>query len=94
MLEFSRLFSANVRTWLVLALCLLIVGALAAIFLFNVPVSNLLLVLVALACPLSHLLLGHGGHSHSAEAHDGQLAGRSAGPRESISHRNRSHTHG
>ncbi len=47
------------------------VGALAAVFWLDMPVSKLLLVLLALACPLSHLLLGHGthgGHGHSAES--------------------------
>lgn len=68
MLQLSKLFPAAARTWLVSALCLLVVGALAAIFLFNVTVSNLLLMLLVLACPLSHLLLGHGGHGHSAES--------------------------
>lgn len=59
----SSRFPSSVRNWLVPALCLLVVGAMAAIFLFNVPVSNLLLMLLVLACPLSHLLLGHGAHS-------------------------------
>ncbi|HXF59988.1 MAG TPA: hypothetical protein VNK95_00140 [Caldilineaceae bacterium] len=52
----------SVRSWLVPALCLLVVVALAAVFLFRVPVGNLLIFLLVLACPLSHLLLGHGAH--------------------------------
>lgn len=71
MLQLSRLFPAAARNWLVPALCLLAVGALAAVFWLDMPVSKLLLVLLALACPLSHLLLGHGthgGHGHSAES--------------------------
>lgn len=50
------------------ALCLLTAGALAAIFLFDVPASKLLLWVFVLACPLSHLLLGHGGHGSSPES--------------------------
>lgn len=65
MLQLSKLFPAAARNWLAPALCLLVVGALGAIFLFNVPASNLLLMLLVLACPLSHLLLGHGAHGHA-----------------------------
>lgn len=71
MLQLSNLFPVSTRKWLTPTLCLLVVGALAAIFLFHVSVSNLLLMLLVLACPLSHLLLGHGahsGHGHTAES--------------------------
>jgi hypothetical protein len=62
------LVPARLRTWLLPALCLLIAGALAAVFMFNVPVDRLLLWTMVLVCPLSHLLFGHGGHG-SAEEH-------------------------
>lgn len=37
-------------------LCVVPVVAFAAIFLFNLPVSPVILLALALACPLSHLL--------------------------------------
>lgn len=64
----SERLPANMRGWLVPALCVLLASGAAAVFLFGVPVSKLLLMLLLLACPLSHLLLGHGGHGHSADA--------------------------
>lgn len=70
MLHLSKRFPLHMGTWLVPALCLLMAGALAAIFLFDVAVSQVLLVMLVLACPLSHLLLGHGGHGgHGSHGH-------------------------
>lgn len=62
-------FKANRHLWLMLACCLIPVAGLAAIFLFNVPVSTTLLVGLVLFCPLSHILMMKlGGHSHNEEA--------------------------
>jgi hypothetical protein len=59
---------------LIMVLCCLVpMAALAALSAFNIPLTTLLYVGMALLCPLSHLLLmkfmGHGGseHAHSAE---------------------------
>ncbi len=51
--------------------CVIGMGAVAAIFLFRVPVNNVLLGVMLLVCPLSHFLMmglmgkEHGQHEHS-----------------------------
>mgnify|MGYP000019877219 CR=1 FL=1 len=55
---------------LMLACCLVPVIALGAIFVFKLPVSQVLYFGLILLCPLSHILMmkfmGHGeGHDHS-----------------------------
>lgn len=50
----------------VLAGCLAMAIGLAAIFVFAVPINNVLLVALVLACPLAHLLMMRSGmHDHA-----------------------------
>ena len=55
---------------LMTACCVIGMGAVAAIFLFRVPVNNVLLGLMLLICPLSHfLMMGMMGKDHVQHQH-------------------------
>ena len=57
---------ADPKFWLFILACLAPLAALAAVFIFNLSVSSTLLLLLVLACPLSHFfLMGYGGHGHT-----------------------------
>ncbi len=58
----------NHHLWLMLLCCLIPIAALGTIFLFGVLVNNVLLLGLALLCPLPHLaIMGLGGHAHGGE---------------------------
>ncbi len=53
---------------IMVACCLIALGAAAAVLLFKVPFNNVFIILMVLLCPLSHLLMmgtmKHGEHEH------------------------------
>lgn len=55
---------------IMIACCAIAIGAAMAIFVFKVPTNNVILPLLLLLCPLSHLLMmgtmGHGSHADHA----------------------------
>lgn len=56
--------ATNANHWLFALLCLLPLAGLTAVFVFNLPVSSILLVALILACPVIHLVM----MSHEAHA--------------------------
>jgi hypothetical protein len=62
---------------IMIACCLLALGAAAAVFLFKVPANNVFIILMFLLCPLSHILMmgmmghdKHAGHEHQQKTID------------------------
>ncbi|MBI3978301.1 MAG: DUF2933 domain-containing protein [Chloroflexi bacterium] len=65
----------NRHLWIMLLCCLVPVVALAAIFLFGIPVSQVLIFGLILLCPLSHfLMMGTGGHGHGTTRQSDSVA--------------------
>lgn len=70
--------------WIMLACCLIPIVALAAIFVFKVPVNSVIFFGIALLCPVLHLLMmgnmmkhDHSDHDHAGhEAHHPTLPAR------------------
>lgn len=69
------IFRNNRHLWIMLVCCLIPAAALAAIFAFRIPASQVLTFSLVLLCPLSHFLLmglmGRQRHTHSEAAQTG-----------------------
>jgi hypothetical protein len=49
--------ATNSSHWLMVLLCFLPLAGLAAVFVFNLPISSVLLVALILACPVIHFVI-------------------------------------
>ncbi|KAF0112022.1 MAG: Uncharacterized protein FD147_536 [Chloroflexi bacterium] len=53
---------------IMIACCVIAMGAAVAVFFFKVPANNVFIILLFLLCPLSHVLMmgmmGRGNHEH------------------------------
>lgn len=59
--------------WIMILCCLIPIIGMAAVFLFKVPVSNVVFYGLVLLCPLSHLLMmKYMVHDHSSEEEHAQ----------------------
>lgn len=73
------------HTILMLACCAIGMGAVLAVFAFKIPVNSVVLGLLLLVCPLSHILMmgamGHGKHE-GQEGHDhAHMGNQSSAPK-------------
>lgn len=59
--------SGSRRRWITLLFCVAPLAVLAAVFVFGVPLNQVLLWALILLCPMSHLLFGHGGHGRASQ---------------------------
>jgi len=60
---------------LMLLCCLVPIGALAAIFVLQIPTSTVLIAALVLLCPLSHFLfMGSMDHDNAVPAHEHLIA--------------------
>jgi hypothetical protein len=67
------------RRRLIVWICLAVAAAgIVAVTVFGVPLRSLFLYAMIAACPLMHLLMGHGAHGHDASGTAGAPGAPSA----------------
>jgi hypothetical protein len=77
---FLEVLMSKTHKTLMIVCSLIAISTVAAIFLFGLPVKNVVFGLMILICPLSHLLMmrfmghGHDGEHHH-EAHPNEIVG-------------------